>query len=354
MFGPWEAREIDDHAEFRVGRMVLQALGAEHPQCFGNRLDGWWTCDRDGLERVMTRLARSLPLEQTDMDAAIAAHPIASKVPTRQLLISPRSPATFHERVGGWVRRNAQNRDAAYLVLLRAGSPLSAQDLASAVGATAHNVRAALARDVRFRAVRPGSTWSLTEWSSTDGPSYSTTLEAAIAVLEESGPLDYGQFERRVLERYPVSPWSVRQCLGTEEIGRWPDGRVDLTARGAPLVEDQEPRRPENVSTLGGTLTLEVAVDANLLRGSGVPIPWYVTWWLGLRIAPRSTRFHQIGGSQIVVRRYKAGPAVSALRSQAEQLGAQQGCRLRVSLTPSSGEATVALACECEAHHPKS
>lgn len=344
LFGPWEAAEVDDRAEFQIGRMILSGLGANPPATFKGHLQGWWTLDPDTLVNSLRGLVRHLPLEDDDMTQLIAQDPVASSAPTREILGLPGSPILYQGAVNAWTRRVGAKPDAAYLLLTRAGSPLDQRELAERIGMKAHALREALARDARFKQLRPGSRWALSEWLDIGGSEYRTTLDAAVAVLSDLGPLPYPQFERRVIERYPVSTWAVKQCLGTDAIGRWPDGKIDLVERGATPVEDSEPPCPGNVDVQGDTLRIELPVDYDLLRGSGVAISTFVTWWLGLRLSPREMTFATDTGRDLIVRRLKAGSSTSTLRSHAERLGADEGTHLVLLLDRAEATATIRAA----------
>ena len=350
LFEGWEAAALDDRAEFRLARILLVAMRAVHPETYRGELKGWWTFDQTVLKRPLARISDALPLEDSDLDELAARVLPVPALSVRHLLSEPGSPAAFHQGVEAWVRRSAINRDAAYLVLLRAGEPMRSDSLANRVGTKPHAMREALRRDSRFVVLRPSRLWALCEWKEVEVSPYRNTLEAAVAVLSEHGPLSYREFERRVLERYPVSAWAVSHCLGTEEIGQFPDGRIGLTSAGAAVVEDDEPSCPPSVSQTDDCLAFELDVTRDVTRGSGLMIPLYVTWWLGLRIAPRKQEFEVTGAPAITIRRARTGPAISSLRRHALALGAIEGCRLRVTLNPSSGRADVTLGCACPSH----
>ena len=338
----------DERLERVLGRELLRRMGARTPLSFDGRLAGWWSLDERTLIDELLAIVDRLPFEVGFLPTVVGKTP---EGPYVELLMGKGSPARFLETAGAWVRRRAAYRDGAYVLLLHHGDPTVISAIAEALGTSANALGESLRRDERFIQLRPSGAWALSSWSS-DNRTFGSTLEAAISVLDESGPLEYAEYERRVVERYPVSSAAVKQTLASNRVGRWDDGRIDLVERGAPSVETSAPRRPPEISVdeQRGTLTFTVEVDHNVLRGSGIPVTPYVTWWSGLSTAPSSREFRTTDGYVIHVRRNVGGSAISALRDIAIALGAVEGCRLRLDLQAESGSASVSLACTDHVH----
>ena len=347
LLGPMGDQE-DERLERVLGRELLRRLGARTPLSFDGRLAGWWSLDERTLIDELLAIVDRLPFEVGVLPTIVGKTP---EGPYVELLIGKGSPARFLETAGAWVRRRAAYRDGAYVLLLRHGNPTVISAIADALGTSANALGQSLRRDERFVQLRPSGAWALSSWPS-DNRTYASTLEAAISVLEENGSLEYSEYERRIIDRYRVSPAAVKQTLASNRVGRWEDGRIDLVERGAPRVEGAAPRQPSEISVdeRRGTITFTVDVDQNVLGGSGIPVPPYVTWWSGLSRAPSSREFRTTDGYVIHLRRNLSGSAISALRDVAIALGAVEGCRLRLVLQAESGSASISLACVDHVH----
>jgi hypothetical protein len=235
-------------------------------------------------------------------------------------------------------------------MLSDAAEPLQQSDLALLVGTSGRALAGSLRRDNRFVQLRPSGRWSIAEWGVTESV-HRSTLEATIAVLTEHGPLALGRLIKEVKAIYPVSDAAVQQCLNHHLIGRWPDRTIDLVERGAPPITRRKPKKTRDVQVQEGVVHLRRLVDHDLLRGSGVGVPGYLTWALGLMVAP-SARTFQVGSlGRISVKYAIQGSTISSLRTFADKLGAQEGCRLVISLSLSDDDAaSIALACD-DHHH---
>jgi hypothetical protein len=134
------------------------------------------------------------------------------------------------------------------------------------------------------------------------------------------------------------------------------EGLIDLVERGAAPIEDVEPRRPESivVDPSGKVVGVRVTVNKDLLRGSGVIVHHWLTWYLEMRRAPMSRVFMIEGsGEELTVRRSTSGAQLSSLRRQAASMGLVMGCRMVVLLRLASDSAGLMHACgplECPAN----
>jgi hypothetical protein len=330
------ATESADQRE--VAKFILLVIGAQHPRRFTGQLE------------VL------LPCENAQMDAAIAALALDKAVPVEELLADAGSPVRRNSVIDGWVHARGQDRDAVWLVLQRRGSPQPIMELARELRIPRHNLEEALRRDDRFCQTRPSRRWAISEWKvleNSHAGSYETTIDAVREVILDLGPQRLSQLTRNVIARYPVSPAAIAQCLAHEDIGRWPDGRVDLIANGAPAVKESEPAVPAGVfpEDRGRTLAILMPVTRDMLRGSGLGVPRYVSWALGLRRAPQERLFRTHEGEQISIRKRIQGTNISTLRRFAESLGAEVGCDLVVRLNTTNNAANVSLGCQGNCLH---
>jgi hypothetical protein len=351
LLSPYIDRSSDVDAQLRLGRALLERLGAKPPSPFQEwRVTGWWTLEPERMMHVARELASLLPCSIADLDEALSQFPEFEADALRSLINRGGAGFRFHPAAGVWVRTRAQDRDAALLILENSGEPCDIGTLAERIGLRRAALAEALRRDERFVQLRPTGLWALSSWGIEESP-YSTVFEAAHDVIDQLGPLTIADLFKEVRRRYPVSDGAIQQCLNHRTIGRWPDGRVDLVSRGAPLIARREPQRPADVDVSSdGSVTLYQDVDADVLRGSGLGVSPYVSWELGLQVAPSHRTFDVGSVGKVRVRYAIQGSTISSLRSFAELLGASQGCRLRVTLNPNSDAASIALACRGHRH----
>lgn len=347
---------LDDDAsvaeQMDFGLLAARAYGFKPLKAFGGAtVEGWWTFDQRDFVDAFAGLAEHGPVELSDLHGWAKSVGLPVGLPWREILPEDAGPLRYHQAVQVWVRSRSMTRDAAWTILCRRGAAMSGEDVARELGAAnARNVEEQMRRDGRFSQLRPSGLWALVDWNAESR--YGSTLEAVIDVLRQEGPQTGAQLARAVAVRYPVTQGAVQQCLAHESIGRWPDGRVDLVERGAQHPEDPQPTRPRDIllDRDGRIILMYRAVDVDLLRGSGLGVPRYLGWVLGLRVAPRSRVFEVPGHGEIEVRRSIQGTNISSLRKLALELGAGLGCRLAVRLDTQENVATVGLACEEHAH----
>ncbi|MEU1489409.1 sigma factor-like helix-turn-helix DNA-binding protein [Streptomyces sp. NPDC005776] len=325
---------------------LLAAAGLDVPRTWAGPLRGWWSADPGALDGALRRLVDTAPFCGDDLGRAASEAGLPAGLPLAWLLSHSESRlALSSDR--HWVRRKARGRDAAYLWLLEAGRPCRADELLTPMAATTvAAVREALRRDDRFRQIRPEGTWALAEWTHLQASTYATAVEAMIAVVTESGPLSRARLFARVTELYPVTPWRLKQCLLSNQLGETPDGLVDLVSRGARPFEEEEPARPDTMAVAGEVLGVRIPVNRDILRGSGVNVHTWLTWRLGLRQAPMSRTFTTPGDhSPLVVRRGTGSAQLSSLRRHALELKVVDGCVFAVLLRLDDGTARVGHGC---------
>ncbi|TWH01724.1 hypothetical protein L615_001600000160 [Nocardioides sp. J9] len=142
----------------------------------------------------------------------------------------------------------------------------------------------------------------------------------------------------------------MNQCLSSNLIGLNPAGLYDLAERGAVPVEDTEPKQPPTIKTSGDVVGIELVVDREILRGSGIPVNRWLTWHLGLRTAP-STRYFTFpeGHGEVRVTRMTSNAQVSSLRAVAAKFGLVEGCKFALLLNTSTDTASVRHICPQDA-----
>ncbi|MFI8768558.1 sigma factor-like helix-turn-helix DNA-binding protein [Streptomyces sp. NPDC053792] len=324
---------------------LLAVAGLAAPRTWAGPLRGWWSADPGALGSALRRLIDAAPFRGDDLGRAASEAGLPAGLPLTWLLSHSESRLALSAD-GHWVRRKARGRDAAYLWLLEAGRPCRAEELLAPMAATtAAAVREALRRDDRFRQIRPEGTWALVEWTHLRASPYASAVEAMVSVVTESGPLSRAQLFARVTELYPVTPWRLKQCLLSDQLGETPDGFVDLVSRGACPFEEEEPVRPDTMAVEGEVLGMRLPVNADILRGSGVNVHAWLTWRLGLRRAPMSRTFTTPGDHSPLVRRGTSSAQLSSLRRHALELEVTDGCVLAVLLRLDDGTARVGHGC---------
>lgn len=325
---------------------LLPEAGLGAPRTWAGPLHGWWTTRPDALDAALRELVETAPLRGDELGQAASAVGVPEDLPLAGLLADSGSRLALSPD-GHWVRRRARGRDAAYLWLLEAGRPCTADELLRPMSTTTvAAVREALRRDDRFTQIRPEGTWALTEWSHLRLTSYANAVEALVAVVTESGPISQASLFMKVTELYPVTPWRLKQCLLSDQIGETADGLVDLVARGARPIEEEEPPQPDTMALEGDVLGVRITVNREVLRGSGVGVHSWLTWCLGLRQAPMSRTFATVDGyAALTVRRRTSNAQVSSLRRHALELGMVEGCVLALLFRLSDETAQVRHGC---------
>jgi hypothetical protein len=325
---------------------LLAAAGLDAPRTWAGPLRGWWSADPGALDGALRRLVETAPFRGDELSQAAAEAGLPADLPLAELLAHSESRVALSPD-GHWVRRKARGRDAAYLWLLEAGRPCQSDELLAPMAATTvAAVREALRRDDRFRRIRPEGTWALTEWTHLRASPYATAVEAMVAVVTESGPLSLAQLFARVTELHPVTPWRLKQCLLSNQLGETPDGLVDLVSRGARPMKEEEPAQPDSMAIEGDVLGVRIPVTQDILRGSGVNVHTWLTWRLGLRQAPMSRTFTTPGDHpSLIVRRGTSSAQLSSLRRHALELEVVDGCVLAVLLRLDNDTARVGHGC---------
>lgn len=327
---------------------LLGQLGVHRPNTWSGPLEGYWTGNPTALDTQLRKLADLAPITAAEAEHAAVELGIPAQLPWAELLAQPGSKVTRHDL--GWIRSSRSRRDLAYLWLREQGEPRSAGEIASVVGTSEHTIRETMRRDGDFAQVRPEGTWALADWRVPGSDNrYRSAEDVVIEVLRELGPLDYDHLRVESQRRYPVTDWRITQCLSSNAIGLDHQGLYDLTERGATPIEDTEPRQPNNIHVSGDVVGIELTVDHDLLRGSGIAVNRWLTWYLGLRTAPSTCYFDLPDGFGVLtVKRNTSTSQVSSLRAVAEALQLADGCKLVLLLHTDTGSATFRHTCQTE------
>jgi hypothetical protein len=326
---------------------ILGVLGVARPRSWAGELIGWWTLRPELLDARLRQLAGAAPFRCFELETAAHGIGIPEGLPLVVVLGHDSSPLLLHR--SGWVRRNRQGRDAAFLWLTAQSEPRTSGEIARAVGWSEKALRETMRRDDAFAQVRPEGTWVLADWRVPGaGNQYNNAVDVVVEVLQEFGPLPLDRLTAETIQRYPVTAWRVKQCLSNNLIGLNVAGLYDLTERGARPIEDAEPRQPENmkVSEAGDLIGVALIVDGDVLRGSGIGVSRWLTWYLGLRHAPSERYFPYnefLGG--LTVRRGTSTSTLSSLRAPVLALGLNLGCRFAVLIRTKPDGASLRHTC---------
>jgi hypothetical protein len=331
--------------------VLLRLLGVVPPRTWGGDLKGWWTRHPGELDVLLREIAAMAPLTCDEARDAATALGLPDDLPLDALLADADGPLSSHPT--GWVRRARVTRDAAFLWLRAEGEPRSVGEIAIAVGnSSEHAVRERMRADSSFAQVRPEGTWALTDWRVAGADNrYASAVDVVVEVLREHGPLSFDQLRAESQRRYPVSTWRIQQCLSSNQVGLNDRGLYDLVERGATPIEDQEPRRPESIKTTpDGTLVgIALVVDSDVLRGSGLGVHRWLTWYLGLRTAPSARSFaYADAAGELTVRRATSSSQISSLRTPVLALDLAEGCQIAVLIDLTAETAKVRHTCEAE------
>ncbi|MEU1756857.1 sigma factor-like helix-turn-helix DNA-binding protein [Micromonospora matsumotoense] len=340
---------IPTAGDTEIKQALLRHVGLYPATTWAGRIENLWSASSTNLDRALRSLAAQAPFLSDELREQAAALGIPVSVPVERIAEHPSSPLTRDSR-GHWVRRRAEQRDAAYLWLTQEGEPRGATHLAVAIQATSvRAIEEGMRRDERFRKLQPEGLWALAEWNVPHTSGHGNALDAMIEVLRETAPLTRDELFARTAQRYPVTRSRLLQCLLSDQIGVVDDGRLDLVENGATPVEESEPRRPPTmvIDAAGRVLGVRLTVDKDLLRGSGVIVHPWLTWRLGLRLAPTSRSFRLRGTNNILtVRRSTSAAQISALRALVQSKGVTMGCQLALLLRLDDGEADLRHACD--------
>ncbi len=340
--------------QLELGRILLRTFvdGVRRARAFGQMVLGHWMMRGDpAIEGQLRQFAEFGPYANEEWEESLVSFGLDPTLAVTLLTVEG-APLIHDSRARGWVRRIATVRDACYIVLNRVGRPARGEVLARLLGVeTARNVAANLERDDRFRRLYALRVWALASWGDLgDGTRYRSTRDAVVDILTREGPLELQTLVDRVHRAHPVTSWAVSNTLEDEAFGLLPDGRWGMAYQGGRPHEDGEPARSDDVDPpIGSRIGFFVPVTKDLLRGSGLGVPQYVTWFVGLRRVPRERTFVDAEDAGITLRRRPGCSGVSSLRHFAQRHHLTEGCLLHVLLDRGTGSAEIAPACPCHA-----
>jgi hypothetical protein len=207
-----------------------------------------------------------------------------------------------------------------------------------------------LERDERFQKLYALRKWALTSWDNSErGGRYRNTHDAITDVLTRRGPLAFGDLVTAVTELHAVTSWAVSNNLEHEVFGQLPNGRYCMAFQGGTPYEEGEPPLPPEVDPPVdiSTIVFYVPVTADVLRGSGVPIPHYVTWFAGLRQVPRKRTFATMGDAVVTLARNVGAASMSSIREEVRFLRLDLDCMVRMRISLATDFAQLEPACPC-------
>lgn len=326
--------------------VVLSALGFRRPAVWGHRAKGWWTLDPQEVQRRLQTLVLDAPIASRDLGASAEYAEIPLDSTLLQLLGSPSSPLV-QDINSGFIRKRAKTADSAFLWLEERQAPQPIEAIAE--GCNVESPRALSERlrsdPARFVQIRPDGTWALKSWIHLNiGAGYGTATEAVIDILKTHGPMTVPALTSLTQRSYPVTVSRIYQVLSSSSLGQWPDGRVDLAERGAPLFESNPPTQPTDMHLAGEIIGVRLLVTPDVLRGSGIGVSHWLSWQLGMRHFPDLVRFD--GEYPVVVRRHSSGTAVSSIREFATEHSLSLGCSIVILLNTKSKSVVMQQVCD--------
>lgn len=310
-------------------KVLAETLGANPVRVWNTQVPGLWTDRGHRLESALKRIAREAPFHHRDLEDLAQGERLPQSLDVAALLGHP--DASVERKGDWWVRKTARVRDALYLFLSDVGEPQSLERLSAVVSLNEHATREQLRRDNRFVMTRPARLWTLREWNQVEEHGPRSASDAVYLVLSSHGPMTRSELVKVMRDYYPVGLWRINQVLGSSRFGELPDGRVGLVADGAVQAGVQEPKRPPTVmeSPDGEIVAYRQPVTPDVLRGSGIGVPRFLVWRLGVREIPGSLVFTDAeSGEEVILRRSTSASTVSSLRRYAVQLRAVDGCVL--------------------------
>lgn len=182
---------------------------------------------------------------------------------------------------------------------------------------------------------------------------YRSVHDAVLDVIQEIGPIAFGDLLVSVEQRHPVSQSRISQALDSQVFGRTPDGNWDLVSRGAVRPVQKEPKIPTSLSVQDSVITFHFVASKDHVRGSATALPMWVGWRAGLSASPMSVDFKEkTTYSTIKISRASGAIRVSSLRTEIANVNATTGCAIAMELD--FGSFTFELRHVCLECSPKS
>ena len=96
----------------------------------------------------------------------------------------------------------------------------------------------------------------------------------------------------------------------------------------------------------GTVVGIRLSVDSDVLRGSGINVNRWLTWYLGLRTAPATRIFTLVDQpGEVAVKRATSAAQLSSLRAAVLAMDLVEGCTIAVLLHTDNDTATIRHTC---------
>jgi hypothetical protein len=266
------------------------------------------------------------PWTETDLDRLLEEAGVVQEHRATCLVALP-----VHQFDGRVVVWSGSLADKASRILRLHGRPMSRDELRNAVGVNV-NARSLLLQvqdDPRFRRMSRDS-YGLAEWG---GEEYTTIAdEIEQAIERRGGRASLEELIDEVVDRFGVSPNSVRSYAGSRRFLRQPDGALAIAPDGHESVKvvPMVPAIDQDLVRHREVWTVRLVVDKDVLRGSGRPVRTAIAQAAGLRPGGARKIELQNGSAQISWRSNQ--PALGSTRLIVESLGCKDGDYLFVPL----------------------
>jgi hypothetical protein len=245
----------------------------------------------------------------------------------------------------GLVRNKSRIRDWLFLTLQNAGTQISVATLASKLEMSGRALTAQIARDERFVKNSIEGLVGLATWVSPNS-NVKSAIEACERALSDGQPRKPADLIRQAQNFYPVSAQRFRQVLEHPQFGVYPDGTIGLVAHGAPTREFPEPPCTPLVREKNGTALIEITVNSEILRGSGIGVPLRLAWFVGLR-RPGDPVVFQTGCAEmptLSVRRTPGSSHLSSLKPFLTANGLFEGAKIQIAFAATSRRCEIRIA----------
>ncbi len=287
-------------------------------------------------------LSRSLPL--TEME--ISDIHDGELTESRFILISKLIGAEYVKGLG-IVRNSAVQRDSAFLMLVLRGSQENENVLAEALNMSVRNFRAQIDRDERFLRNFALGEVGLSSWNL---PTFriKTAKDALVFILKNEGPQANVALIRKAIQLYPRTYSRYTQVLEDPDFGLLPNGLVGLTRDGALKPPEIEPNGHDSVIEYSERFfSTLVDVNADLLRGAGVPVHRRLGWLAGARSVGEGKKFQAPNGKEVTIKRFPGNVSMSSLREMALDLHLSVGCHFELAFDLEEGICEARALCPC-------
>lgn len=225
----------------------------------------------------------------------------------------------FKQVMGFWLNNKASGiQDIAVAVLKHAGKPLSPEEIMekAEIVRSLYSFRNALLIDPRLQRTSVGK-FGLTEWGL---PVYSTIGDAIGEYIDSNGSTQIEQLVMYLTETFEVTDGSVRTYASA-----FPFETVNGYVRRT-NIKSKAKKPPHKVKKLfrdGNTWLFRVAVNSEILRGSGTSLPPILGDHLG--ITNKGEKIYKRGVDQLRITFPALNVTLSSIRKLCEREDAKDG-----------------------------